>query len=270
MGPRLASVHRRGGPECHAGEGRRYCCSTYSVRRDWTRTTRLLTSRLEVDANQGTGAGAASDAYQQALAVLDAYFAPPEDAVCVRAQFRRRVQHSEETAVQYFMELRRLADACSFGTAATTMVRDQLLHGLQDAHLARTFIRMGDAFTVQKALELAKQEERVERTMQQLTIQVNVVTRRKHGCIHLSCQPRLCPLRGSAVVLGLWHRDMFHQYLTFMYALRKVAPQASGRGLPKGGEFTGQLSSSCSTGLLRATAVPTGFVEMAPVQASAP
>ncbi|KAL1466940.1 hypothetical protein MTO96_000540 [Rhipicephalus appendiculatus] len=89
----------------------------------------------ERDANQGTGAGAASDAYQQALAVLDAYFAPPEDAVCVRAQFRRRVQHSEETAVQYIMELRRLADSCSFGTAATMMVRDQLLHGLQDAHL---------------------------------------------------------------------------------------------------------------------------------------
>ncbi|KAL1464009.1 hypothetical protein MTO96_027043 [Rhipicephalus appendiculatus] len=144
--------------------------------------------RSEVDANQGTGAGAASDAYQQALAVLDAYFTPPEDVVCVRAQFRRRVQHSEERAVQYVMELRRLADSCSFGTAATTMVRDPLLHGLQDAHLARTFIRMGDAFTVQKALEHAKQEERVERTTQQLATQVNAVTQRKHGC--LGVRPR--------------------------------------------------------------------------------
>ncbi|KAL1476469.1 hypothetical protein MTO96_036474 [Rhipicephalus appendiculatus] len=150
----------------------------------------------ELDANQGTGAGAASDAYQQALAVLDAYFAPPEDAVCVRAQFRRRVQHSEETAVQYIMELRRLADS-SFGTAATTIVRDQLLHGLQDAHLVRTFIRMGDAFTVQKSLEHAKQEERVERTMQQLTTQVNAVTRRKHGCLGVPLQPGASTCRAS-------------------------------------------------------------------------
>ncbi|KAL1470856.1 hypothetical protein MTO96_023973 [Rhipicephalus appendiculatus] len=126
-----------------------------------------------LDGEQSTGDGAGRDAYQQALAILDACFAPPEDAVCVRAQFRRRVQKPDETAVQYIQELRRLADTCSFCTAATMMLQDQILQGLRDAHLVRAFIRMGDAFTVQKALEHAKQEERVERTMQQLTTRVN-------------------------------------------------------------------------------------------------
>ncbi|KAH7958185.1 hypothetical protein HPB51_027829 [Rhipicephalus microplus] len=41
---------------------------------------------------QASRDGASCDAYQQALVVLDAYFAPPEGAFCVRAQFRRRVQ----------------------------------------------------------------------------------------------------------------------------------------------------------------------------------
>ncbi|KAL1471817.1 hypothetical protein MTO96_039706 [Rhipicephalus appendiculatus] len=84
--------------------------------------------QTELDANQGAGAGV--DAYQQALALLDVYFAPPEHAFCVRAQFRRRVQQPDETAVQHIREQRRLADTCSFGTAATTMLQDQILQGL--------------------------------------------------------------------------------------------------------------------------------------------
>ncbi|KAL1415371.1 hypothetical protein MTO96_029481 [Rhipicephalus appendiculatus] len=47
--------------------------------------------QTELDANQGTGACAASYACQQVLSVMDAYFAPPEYAVCVRAHFRWRV-----------------------------------------------------------------------------------------------------------------------------------------------------------------------------------
>ncbi|KAL1475983.1 hypothetical protein MTO96_036875 [Rhipicephalus appendiculatus] len=84
--------------------GRRYCFNALSAE-GLDAHYKAADERIEVDANQVTGAGAASDAYQQALAVLDAYFAPPEDAVCVRAQFWRRVQHSEERGVQYIMEL---------------------------------------------------------------------------------------------------------------------------------------------------------------------
>ncbi|KAL1481776.1 hypothetical protein MTO96_034173 [Rhipicephalus appendiculatus] len=86
--------------------------------------------QTQLDGDQATGDGAARDAYQQALAVLDAYFAPPEEALCVRAQFRRRVQQPDETAVQFMQALRRLADNCNFGTAAATMLHGQIPHGL--------------------------------------------------------------------------------------------------------------------------------------------
>ncbi|KAL1475051.1 hypothetical protein MTO96_037568 [Rhipicephalus appendiculatus] len=115
--------------------------------------------------------------------------------------------------------------------------------------------------------ELLKLNAELEQSIpdEEFAAEINEVIK----CIHLSCQPRLCPLRGSAVVLGLWH--ILHQHLTFMYALRKVAPQASGRGLPKRGESS---PASCSPPappdyceLLQFRQV---FVEMAPVQASAP
>ncbi|KAL1446978.1 hypothetical protein MTO96_044427 [Rhipicephalus appendiculatus] len=138
--------------------------------------------QTQLDGDQATGDGAARDAYQQALAVLDAYFAPPEEAVCVRARFRRRVQQPDETAVQFMQALRRSADNCSFGTAAATMLRDQILQGLRDPNLRRTFIQMGDAFTIQSALEHAREEERVDRALQQLTsLQVDSATRREPG-----------------------------------------------------------------------------------------
>ncbi|KAH7964107.1 hypothetical protein HPB51_027668 [Rhipicephalus microplus] len=45
-----------------------------------------------LDGVQASGDGATSDAYPQAFAVLDAYFAPPIDDFCVLARFRWRVQ----------------------------------------------------------------------------------------------------------------------------------------------------------------------------------
>ncbi|KAL1436478.1 hypothetical protein MTO96_049580 [Rhipicephalus appendiculatus] len=78
--------------------------------------------QTQLDGDQANGDGAARDAYQLALAVMDAYFAPPEEAVCMRAKFRRRVQQPDETAVQFIQALRRLADNCSFGTAAAALL----------------------------------------------------------------------------------------------------------------------------------------------------
>ncbi|KAL1421357.1 hypothetical protein MTO96_023151 [Rhipicephalus appendiculatus] len=132
--------------------------------------------QMQLDSDQASGDGTARSAHQQALAVLDAYLTPPEEAVGVRAQFRWMVQRTEKTAVQFIQLLRRLADNCSFGNAAATMLHDQILHGMRDPNLLRTFIQMGDAFTIQPALEHAWEEELV----------LFYVRRR---CIRRSCQP---------------------------------------------------------------------------------
>ncbi|KAL1443918.1 hypothetical protein MTO96_045755 [Rhipicephalus appendiculatus] len=99
-----------------------------------------------LDGVQASGDGATCDAYQQALAILDAYFAPPEDAVCVRARFHRRIQEPDENAVQFILALRHLANHCNFGTAADTIIHEQILHGLRDPNLLRSFIQMGGRF----------------------------------------------------------------------------------------------------------------------------
>ncbi|KAH8008669.1 hypothetical protein HPB51_000691 [Rhipicephalus microplus] len=65
-----------------------------------------------------SGGGATCDAYQQALAVLDAYFTPPEDAFCTRSRFRRKMQEQDETPVQFILALRRSANDCNIGTTA--------------------------------------------------------------------------------------------------------------------------------------------------------
>ncbi|KAH8028551.1 hypothetical protein HPB51_017677 [Rhipicephalus microplus] len=132
-----------------------------------------------LDGVQASGNGATCDTYQQALAVLDAYFAPPEDPFCVRARFRRRVQELDETSVRFVLVLRWLANNYNFGTAVVTMVKNQILHGLRDPDLLRSFVQMGHAFTVQPALKHVK--TCVDRTFQQLAaLQADSITGREH------------------------------------------------------------------------------------------
>lgn len=101
-----------------------------------------------LDVVQASKDGATCDAHQQALAVLNANFALPEGAFCERARLWQRVQEPDETPVQLILVLRRLAKDCNFSTAAETMVQDQILHGLRDPDLLRSFVQMGHAFTV--------------------------------------------------------------------------------------------------------------------------
>ncbi|KAL1486928.1 hypothetical protein MTO96_031154, partial [Rhipicephalus appendiculatus] len=209
--------------------------------------------QTHLDGYQATGDGAARDAYQQALAVLDAYFAPPEEAVCVRAQFRRRVQQPDETAVQFMQALRRLADNCNFSTAAATMLHGQILHGLRDPNLLRSFIQMGDAFTIESALEHAREEERVDRALQQLTaLQVDSATRRELGrrggrpsstftattCIHRNCAvgPAEClsPLRFASALGEFSVLSCALPYLQQLWQARTLQ-----RDVPLSGNFGG-------------------------------
>ncbi|KAL3202406.1 hypothetical protein MRX96_042517 [Rhipicephalus microplus] len=84
-------------------------------------------------------------------------------------------------AVPFILALKRLANKCNFGSAADTMIQNQIIHGLHDPDLLRSFIQKGDAFTVQLALEHAREKERFDHALQQLAaLQVDSVTRREH------------------------------------------------------------------------------------------
>ncbi|KAL1471924.1 hypothetical protein MTO96_023396 [Rhipicephalus appendiculatus] len=132
--PHLASLHRRGNPDATPERKKALLLNALGVE-GLDVYYKAADEQTQLDSEQSTGDSAARDAYQPAFAILDACFVLSEDAVCVRALFQRWVQEPDETAVQYIQELRRLADTCSFGTAANTMLQDQILQGLRDAHL---------------------------------------------------------------------------------------------------------------------------------------
>ncbi|KAL3188865.1 hypothetical protein MRX96_003024 [Rhipicephalus microplus] len=111
---------------------RHFPLDSYSGEQERTADEQTLLNGVQASVD-----GTTCDAYQQALAVLDAYFAPPRDAFCIRARFWRRVQESDKTSVHFILALQWLANNCNFGTTAETMIQDRILHGLRDRGLLR-------------------------------------------------------------------------------------------------------------------------------------
>ncbi|XP_049271644.1 uncharacterized protein LOC125758447 [Rhipicephalus sanguineus] len=117
--------------------------------------------------------------YDAALALLSQLFDPQPDAACLRARFKALCQGPDESAVQFIHEVRRLAKLCEFGAASDILAYDQIVSGIASPQLKRTFYKLGKDFTVQKALDIAKEEERVDRALLQLSgVQVDTVSSR--------------------------------------------------------------------------------------------
>ncbi|KAL1479486.1 hypothetical protein MTO96_051804 [Rhipicephalus appendiculatus] len=117
--------------------------------------------------------------YDAALTLLSQLFDPQPDAACLRARFKTLCQGPDESAVQFIQEVRRVAKLCEFGAASDILAYDQIVSGIASPHLKMTFYKMGKDFTVQKALDIAKEEERVDRALLQLSgVQVDAVSSR--------------------------------------------------------------------------------------------
>ncbi|KAL1472729.1 hypothetical protein MTO96_039145 [Rhipicephalus appendiculatus] len=117
--------------------------------------------------------------YDAALALLSQLFDPQPDAACLRAHFKTLRQGPDESAVQFIQEVRRVAKLCEFGTASDILAFDEIVSGIASPHLQRTFFKMGKDFSVQKALDVAREEERVDRALLQLSgVQVDAVSSR--------------------------------------------------------------------------------------------
>ena len=58
----------------------------------------------------------AGNAYQTALAAIEAYFVPRINVVAERYRFRRRRQRADETVAQYVTALEELVKHCAFST----------------------------------------------------------------------------------------------------------------------------------------------------------
>ncbi|KAL1476852.1 hypothetical protein MTO96_036187 [Rhipicephalus appendiculatus] len=121
----------------------------------------------------------AQDAHKSTLEQLDAIFDTKIDPACLRATFKKLRQGPDESSVQFIQEVRRLARLCVFGAATDVLAFDQVVAGIASPQLQREFFKMGRNFTIQKALDLAREEERVDRTLLHFSsLQVDAISSR--------------------------------------------------------------------------------------------
>ncbi|KAH8029272.1 hypothetical protein HPB51_024697 [Rhipicephalus microplus] len=118
------------------------------------------------------------DVFDAAHALLNELFDPHPDAACLRDHFKALRQGPDQSAVELIQEVRRVAKLCEFGAAGDIFAFDQMVSGIVSPQLL-TFFKMGKGFTLQKALDVAREKECVDSKMLQLSgVQVNAVASR--------------------------------------------------------------------------------------------
>ncbi|KAL1468103.1 hypothetical protein MTO96_041699 [Rhipicephalus appendiculatus] len=146
---------------------------------------------VEDEPQPASGGGtqdAVQDAYLATLKRLDAIYDEQLDPTCLRAAFKALRQGPVESAVQFILEVRRLTRLWRhfrhFGATSDILAFDQIVAGIASPHLKRKFFKMGQEFTIQKAMDVAKEEERVDRALQQVSaLTIDAVSSRptRHG-----------------------------------------------------------------------------------------
>ncbi|KAH7980699.1 hypothetical protein HPB49_018381 [Dermacentor silvarum] len=102
--------------------------------------------QTQAGADGGTSDAEAVDVFQEVLAVLGRCFAPEEDEVVTRLQFKRRTQGTEESTTTFPKDLQRLAKTCGFGTATDAMFTDHILADYCQTRYAADLFRWVTSF----------------------------------------------------------------------------------------------------------------------------
>ena len=73
-----------------------------------------------------------------------------ENIIFEYAHFNKRYQNQGESAMQFIMEVHRLAESCKFGTMKDELVRDRLVVGIHDNSLSE-HLQMEPELTLDKS-----------------------------------------------------------------------------------------------------------------------
>ncbi|KAM7290851.1 uncharacterized protein ISCGN_027438 [Ixodes scapularis] len=100
--------------------------------------------------------------YSQAIEILEEFYAPRPNEIAESFKFFTRVQKEEESAQQFIVELRQLADKCNFGDMLDRMLRDKIVCGIrnidvQKALLSRPKLTLQETENIVLAAEAARQ-----------------------------------------------------------------------------------------------------------------
>lgn len=72
------------------------------------------------------------DKYDAVIAKFEQYCTPKKNVICERYVFRNRMQKESESIEQYVTDLRLKSQSYNFGLLGDSMIRDQIVIGVQD------------------------------------------------------------------------------------------------------------------------------------------
>ena len=91
--------------------------------------------------------------FEQIKDILLSHFSPKPLIIAERFKFNNRVQKSDESIVDYIVELKKLAQACAFGDFLDDALRDRLVCGVRSEAVQRRLLTETD-LTFKKACEM--------------------------------------------------------------------------------------------------------------------
>lgn len=111
------------------------------------------------------------DTYDDVIKAFEDFCKPKKNAVFERFMFMSRSQKDGESFDSFLMEIKRLANTCEYGNIENEMIRDRIVHGINDKNLQRKLLEM-DALTYDKAVEKCRASE----ATQEQTMNMNKTT----------------------------------------------------------------------------------------------
>ncbi|KAH7947863.1 hypothetical protein HPB52_016370 [Rhipicephalus sanguineus] len=122
------------------------------------------TASTPMAADSGTvSTDAATTEYDTLLQFLDGLFAESTNVLAERHLFTSRKQLPGETFLDFVTALKEKALSCKFGATYDDRVRDQVIHGVANAHVRAKLLSYGEALTLQKAEEVGRDLEALQK-----------------------------------------------------------------------------------------------------------
>ncbi|KAH7983059.1 hypothetical protein HPB52_008899 [Rhipicephalus sanguineus] len=107
---------------------------------------------------------ATATTYDTVLQFLDGLFAETTNVLAERHLFTSRKQLPGETFLDFVTALKEKALSCKFGATYDDRVRDQVIHGVANAHVRAKLLSYGEALTLQKAEEVGRDLEALNKS----------------------------------------------------------------------------------------------------------
>ncbi|KAH8033456.1 hypothetical protein HPB51_012909 [Rhipicephalus microplus] len=153
----VTGLHRRRCQESHAGAQKALLLNALGSEGDNT-YLRAAEDEQQPGSDRPTKETVLS-VYDAALALLNELFDPQPDAACLRTHFKALHQGPNQSVVKFIQEVRRVQKLCEFGTVGDILAFDQLVSGIASPYLQRIFFKMGKDFSLQMALDVAREEK---------------------------------------------------------------------------------------------------------------